>query len=203
MRFSRKGLATMATMATNRPLSFKTAHLLRADPKPNIAPIHEPHDVGGDLATRRHWRHGADNAVRTDARQDQTARDSTTSAIGRTAVPEPGPGADGQAWRGWYEERAAIREFDAGYPRPMAERLAFNETVDRWHRLFGARPDPARCAGCGELVSGREVLQLPGGARVHVDSEYVCLIEYGRRWRRSAIEALAALGLIPPEEWRP
>ena len=128
---------------------------------------------------------------------------TTTSTISRTAVPEPGPGADGQVWRGWYEERAAIREFDAGYPRPIAERLAFNETVDRWHRLFGNRPDAACCAGCDQPVSGREALRLPGGERVHVDGDSVCLIAYGRRWRSSAIEALAAHGLTPPEGWRP
>jgi hypothetical protein len=27
-------------------------------------------------------------------------------------------------WRGWYEERAAIRQFDGGYARDEAERLA-------------------------------------------------------------------------------
>ena len=128
---------------------------------------------------------------------------ATTGAIGRTAIPEPGPGADAQAWHGWFEERVAIREFDAGYPRPIAERLAFNECVDRWHRLFGARPDPACCAGCDQPVSGREALRLPGGERVHVDNDYHCLIEYGRRWRTSAVEALAAHGLAPPERWQP
>ncbi len=155
------------------------------------------------MATRRHWRHGADIAVRIEIHQDQTTLDATADVTGRTAVPEPGPGADGQAWRGWYEERAAIREFDAGYPRPMAEQLAFNECVDRWRRLFGTRPDPARCAGCDQLVSGMEVVRLPGGERVHVDNDYHCLIEYGRRWRSSAVEALACHGLAPPEGWQP
>ena len=128
---------------------------------------------------------------------------ATTGAMSRIAVPEPGPGADGQeVWRGWFAERAAIREFDAGYPRPMAERLSYNEAVYRWHRLFGARPDPACCAGCDQPVSGREAWRLPGGARVHVDNDYHCLIEYGRRWRSPAVEALAAHGLTPPEGWQ-
>jgi hypothetical protein len=31
--------------------------------------------------------------------------------------------------REYFEERAGILEFDAGYPRPKAERLAWEETV--------------------------------------------------------------------------
>ena len=31
--------------------------------------------------------------------------------------------------REFYEERAAIREFEAGFPRPLAEQLARGETL--------------------------------------------------------------------------
>ena len=30
----------------------------------------------------------------------------------------------------FYEERAGVREFDGGYPREEAERLAFQDTID-------------------------------------------------------------------------
>ena len=170
---------------------------------PSVSSVSAPSRVSQDFDAHLGDGSGAENEAQDEACQDQATRDSTTGDIGRTAVPEPGPGADGLVWRGWFAERAAIREFDAGYPRPMAERLSYNEAVYRWHRLFGTRPDPACCAGCDLPVSGREVLQLPGGARVHVDGDYVCLIEYGRRWRSSAVEALAAHGLTPPERWRP
>lgn len=30
----------------------------------------------------------------------------------------------------FFEERAAVREFEAGYPRDEAERLAFQDTID-------------------------------------------------------------------------
>lgn len=33
------------------------------------------------------------------------------------------------AWREYYEERAAIREYDAGFIRSLAESLAMRETV--------------------------------------------------------------------------
>jgi hypothetical protein len=37
-------------------------------------------------------------------------------------------------WRDWYEERAAIRQFEGGYSREEAERLAKGEAEDRWRR---------------------------------------------------------------------
>lgn len=40
-------------------------------------------------------------------------------------------------YREFYEERAAIFEFEAGYSRPEAERLAWDETVRRKIRLNG------------------------------------------------------------------
>lgn len=114
-------------------------------------------------------------------------------------IPEPGPGATAQLWLDWYEERAAIRGYDADYPRPMAEALAYGEAVNRWHRLHGKRPDPAHCAGCAKLLSGGETLKLPDSARVHVDSEWTCLRTYGRRWRNEAVKALAEMGIVPTE----
>lgn len=36
----------------------------------------------------------------------------------------------------WFEERAAIYEFDAGYPRHEAERLAYLEVVHHGKRYF-------------------------------------------------------------------
>ena len=149
---------------------------------------------------------GCDKSDKSDQSRAGTD-DSSEGCHGRrtssqhAAVPEPGPGADAKLWRAWYEERATIRESRAGYPRPVAERLAFKECFTRWHRLHGVCPDPARCAGCGELVSGREVLRLPDGARVHLNAGFSCLTAYGRRWRTVAVKALASLGLTPPEGW--
>lgn len=34
----------------------------------------------------------------------------------------------------WFEERAAIYEFDAGFPRPEAERLAIKEVL-KWTKM--------------------------------------------------------------------
>lgn len=40
--------------------------------------------------------------------------------------------------REWFAERAAIREFDGGLPRPEAERLALEDT-ERWLARRSAR----------------------------------------------------------------
>ena len=81
----------------------------------------------------------------------------------------------------------------------MAEALAYGEAINRWHLLQGQHPDTALCAGCGELLSGAEVLKLPDGVRVHVDDDWLCLRVYGRRWRAEAIKGLAELGIMPPD----
>lgn len=117
------------------------------------------------------------------------------------AIPEPGPGASDQLWRDWFEERAAIRQYDAGYSRLMAEHLAYGEAVNRWHRMHGGRTNPAHCPGCGELTSGSETLKLPDGNRVHVNENWRCLTAFGKRWRNAAVRALTGLGVVAPPSW--
>lgn len=127
---------------------------------------------------------------------DQQAHQPTFAPIS-----EPGPGATAQAWLDWYEERAAIRQYDDGYARPMAESLAYGEAVNRWHLLHGQRTDPAFCAGCDDLLSGGETLTLPDSARVHVDDEWSCLRAYGKLWQAEAVKGIAQLGITPPLAW--
>ncbi len=82
----------------------------------------------------------------------------------------------------------------------MAEALAYGEAINRWHFLNSPRTDPAHCTGCGELLSGSEVLKLPDGSRVHVDDEWQCLRAFGRRWRVEAVKGLADIGIMPPDD---
>ncbi len=106
-------------------------------------------------------------------------------------------------WRTFYEERAAIREYDGRRPRPEAERLACGETLVAWHKTHGEAPPRAFCAGCGEPVSGAEIMEIWDGARVHLAPGYGCLIAYGRRWRAAAAKALAGMGIVPlgKDDW--
>ena len=105
------------------------------------------------------------------------------------------------AWRVWY--RARIQHHKRlGRNDILAGALAWGEAENIWHQRHGASPDPSKCAGCGELLSGRERLTLGDGAVVHWDegAGLDCLGSYGRRWRSEATAGLVALGLEPPDE---
>jgi len=67
-------------------------------------------------------------------------------------------------WRDLFDERAAHHEFDGGYSRADAERLAFGEMILEWHRLLGVPPEPNHCAGCGDELPGEGGLYLCDGA---------------------------------------
>jgi hypothetical protein len=104
----------------------------------------------------------------------------------------------GVDWSGWYEERAAIRQFDGGHTREEAERLAWGEVEDRWHRAHGERVPRDVCAGCRRPIGSAVALDLADGNRVHHDHANMCLTQHGDRWRAVATRALAAMGLRSP-----
>ena len=108
------------------------------------------------------------------------------------------PDDAGIDWRGWYEERAAIRQFDGGHTREEAERLAWGEVEDRWHRAHGERVPRDVCAGCRRPIGSAVALDLADGNRVHHDHANMCLTQHGDRWRAVATRALAAMGLRSP-----
>ena len=97
-----------------------------------------------------------------------------------SSAPDPGPGADAATWRDWYEERAAIRQYDAHYSQADAERLAFEESVCRWHLLNGKAPDARYCAGCGNVTDNHPTMQL-GRSEVIVLAKVECLLRHGCR----------------------
>jgi hypothetical protein len=101
-----------------------------------------------------------------------------------------------------YEERVGIRVYDAGYTRREAERLAYGEIIEQWCQRHPFQLHPGSCAGCDELLA-TGALELPDGAFVHWerDQEFRCLIAYGFRRKRRAVEALALRGLHPPVGW--
>lgn len=59
----------------------------------------------------------------------------------------PEVAADPAWWRGFSEERAAIRETDGGRRREEAAGLAFADVILKWHQRYGVRPNSRRCAG--------------------------------------------------------
>lgn len=102
-------------------------------------------------------------------------------------------------WRDEYEERAAIREFDGRYTRAQAERLAWGELENRWHSEHGERIPLDVCAGCRQRIGRSPALDVGDGTRVHDVPDHACLIQFGKRWRACATQALVEMGLKPPE----
>jgi len=63
------------------------------------------------------------------------------------------PGNDGwsgEDWRGFFEERAGIAEFDGGLPRDQAEARAFSCCVGEWLHRNPVRSASGRCDHCGQ-----------------------------------------------------
>ena len=121
---------------------------------------------------------------------------------GRDEDRQSGPRDDTPgAWRGWCQERIGYH-LNLGRDGALAGGLAWGEAENVWHQRHSAKHDPSNCAGCGELLSGRERLTLGDGAAVHWDqgAGFDCLGSYGRRWRSEATAGLVALGLAPPDE---
>jgi hypothetical protein len=80
-----------------------------------------------------------------------------------------------------------------------AQARAWNAVAALWNRQQGTRTSGALCAGCGKPLNGEaDVLLLPYGERAHTGNGYSCIHAYGRRWRREAAAALAAIGIPTP-----
>ena len=102
------------------------------------------------------------------------------------------------AWRTLFELRVAYREKSGEPTRADAEILAFGDCMVQWHQRHGARQKAERCAGCGDLFTDEDVLDVGRGARVHLDPRLSCLPRYGQAWRTAAVAGLHALALDPP-----
>ncbi len=120
----------------------------------------------------------------------------------RDESQRPGPRDDTpDAWRGWHQERIG-HHLNLGRDDDLAGSLTWGEAENIWHQRHGTEPDPSNCAGCGELLSGRERLTLSDGAAVHWDETagLDCLVAHGMRWRAEADAGLMGLDLEPPDE---
>jgi hypothetical protein len=62
-----------------------------------------------------------------------------------------------------------------------AQRLAWGDLENEWHRAYGRRWPSWKCAGCDALIGGFAALDLPDGNRVHFQN-IDCLVTFGQRW---------------------
>jgi hypothetical protein len=109
------------------------------------------------------------------------------------------PGRDGwsaEDWRLFFEERAAIAEFDGGLSRTEAEARALACCIVEWLNRNPTPSAPGRCAWCGQAES-RDAVVLPYGTEpgTHIWLHAECWPAWQDTRRSQAREALARMGI--------
>ena len=105
---------------------------------------------------------------------------------------------DAAGWQAAYRERAHVLQFKSIYSRQEAERRAWGELQNRWHRLYGAKTPAAMCTGCRKPLAGSGVDDLAGRSNGAHHCRLRVPTGIWRVWRQAANAGLRALGLEPP-----
>lgn len=120
------------------------------------------------------------------------------AAIIALLLPSP-DGWNAEDWHLYYEERAAISEYDSSLPRPQAEALAFACCVTEWLNRNPVRSSSDLCLACRAVARPHDPL-LPFG----VESQGLAWLHHQcwRVWqenrRGQAVVALAKMGIEEP-----
>jgi hypothetical protein len=109
------------------------------------------------------------------------------------------PGRDGwsaEDWRSFFEERAAIIEFDGGLSSTEAEAQALACCIVEWLDRNPIPSAPGRCAWCGQAES-RNAVVLPYGTEpgTHIWLHAECWSAWQEVRRSQATEALMRMGV--------
>jgi hypothetical protein len=108
------------------------------------------------------------------------------------------PRRSAEDWLLFFEERAAIAEFDAGLSRAEAEAQALASCIVEWLNQHPAPSAPGRCAWCGNAES-RSAVVLPFGTEpgTHTWLHAECWSSWHRARKTDAIAAIGAMGIVP------
>ena len=90
-------------------------------------------------------------------------------------------GRDGwsaEDWRLYFEERAAVAEFDGGLPRDQAEVQAFECCVVKWLDLNPTQSGPGHCAWCGGCENHAPVVPFGTEPGTHIWLHAQCWPEW-------------------------
>lgn len=103
---------------------------------------------------------------------------------------------DAVDYHAFYEERAAIAEYDGGRTRAEAEAIAYECVVVEWLNRILELSHPGRCAWCGGSEQENAPL-IPFGTRAHMHTwlHLGCWDKWYRPRRDKAVTALAELGI--------
>lgn len=99
-------------------------------------------------------------------------------------------------WRAFYDERAAIAEFDSGLSRREADALAHACCLTEWLNRHPVRSSPHRCLWCGQAEGSLGPL-VPFGneAAGHAWLHHRCWEDWHTRRTIEATDAIAAKGI--------
>ena len=102
-------------------------------------------------------------------------------------------GWSAEDWRLYFEERAAVAEFDGGLPRDKAEVQAFECCVVKWLDLNPTASAAGHCACCGRSESHAPV--VPFGTEPGTQLHRECWSEWRKMRPFQAKEALTRMGV--------
>ena len=108
---------------------------------------------------------------------------------------QPKNGWSAEDWRLYFEERAAIAEFDGGLPRAKAEAQAFECCVVTWLDRNPAPSAPGRCAWCGRSESHAPVVPFGTEPGTHTWLHRECWSAWRKMRPFHAKEALTRMGI--------
>ena len=100
----------------------------------------------------------------------------------------------------FYEERAAVLEYDGELDRAEAERQAFEATTIHWMNLSAPQNlDNDLCAQCESPVGkiGNDAVPFLTGGGGYVWLHHGCHANWMARRRQEASKALNAMGIVP------
>lgn len=95
-------------------------------------------------------------------------------------------------WRSFFEERAAILEFDGGVPREQSERLAYESCVAGVANAMPSNYRQDTYAACGTHLGASRGLPLADHAVV---CNHDCHIQHMQQQRERAVEQLAQMSI--------
>ena len=108
------------------------------------------------------------------------------------------PNKDGwsaEDWRLYFDERAAVAEFDGGLPRKNAEAQAFECCVVKWLDLNPTPSARGHCAWCGGSENHAPVVPFGTEPGTHIELHAQCWPEWQKMRQSQARKALTRMGI--------
>jgi hypothetical protein len=108
------------------------------------------------------------------------------------------PNKDGwsaEDWQLFFEERAAVAEYDGGLLRSEAEAQAFDCCVVKWLDLNPSPSARGHCAWCGQSESHDAVVPYGTDPGTHIWLHRECWSEWYKMRRSQAKEALTRMSI--------